>query len=120
MKKLVEANTFENALDVNILFKALHLLNPSDTPIESSSYTNVKAGLESCGSRGVVTLNVLAATVIVAQFEMANAIYPEAYMTVGACSRLSHLLGLHDPARAVQILPNPGTAQCTQTCMLTS
>lgn len=108
LRRLVESKAFEHAFDVTVLFMALRMLNCTNAETESSSYTDVKTGVEVCNSRGIATLNVLAATIILAQFEMAHAIYPQAYMTVCICSRFSHLLGLHDSVRAVQVLPNPG------------
>ena len=71
-------------------------------------YSTVKHGLDECFTMGQLTLNVLAAEVLIAAFEIGQAIYPAAYLSTVRCARLAHLLGVHDSRRAVQVLPNPG------------
>lgn len=41
-----------------------------------------------------MSLHVLQATIFIALYEMGHAIYPAAYLTVGACARYGIALGL--------------------------
>ncbi|KAB5578180.1 hypothetical protein GE09DRAFT_1088782 [Coniochaeta sp. 2T2.1] len=45
---------------------------------------------------GVLSVHVLQATVLIAIYEMGQAIYPAAFLTVGACARYGMALGIHE------------------------
>ena len=107
LQMVVDARTSQSSLDVNLLFMALHVINYSKGQIESNLYDSVKTKLEECHAKGAITLNLLAAEITIAAFEVAQGIYPAAYLTTSKCTRLSYYLGLHDSSRAVQVLPNP-------------
>ncbi|KAL1966745.1 hypothetical protein VTN77DRAFT_3942 [Rasamsonia byssochlamydoides] len=57
----------------------------------------------------VFSLRLLQASLLIALYEIANAIYPAAYLTVGHCARLCHLMGIHDRKEAPQMLPILGS-----------
>jgi hypothetical protein len=43
---------------------------------------------------GTLSIHVLQAAVIIAIYEVCHAIYPAAYLTVGACARYASVLGI--------------------------
>lgn len=59
----------------------------------------------------ILSLRLIQAAVLVSVYEVANGIYPAAYLTVGHCARLGHAMGLHKPKVAQQMLPTPGTVR---------
>ena len=105
--KLISSTSLTHTKDTNILFMALHVLQDSDSQMPEL-YPAVKHGVDECFTSGQLTLNVLAAEVLIAAFEIGQAIYPAAYLSTVRCARLAHLVGIHDSRRAVQVLPNPG------------
>ncbi|KAL6408671.1 hypothetical protein AUP68_07615 [Ilyonectria robusta] len=48
-----------------------------------------------------------AAVLLLAFYEVAHAIYPAAYLTIGHCARLGHALGIHDRRNVSQMFPTP-------------
>ncbi|KAJ4263275.1 hypothetical protein NW764_016128 [Fusarium oxysporum] len=56
-------------------------------------------------ANAIVSVKVLQAYLLVGLYEIAHAIYPAAYLTIGGCSRLGHALGIHDRKRAAQLMP---------------
>jgi hypothetical protein len=48
--------------------------------------------LEDCG---FLTLGVLQAAVLITLYEIGHGVYPAAYISIGHCARLGHLMGLH-------------------------
>lgn len=61
---------------------------------------------------GVVSLKVVQGLILIAIYELGNAIFPAAYMTVGHCSRLSQALGIHERRGVARML--------APTCMLSN
>ncbi|KKA17919.1 hypothetical protein T310_8139 [Rasamsonia emersonii CBS 393.64] len=57
----------------------------------------------------VFSLRLLQASLLIGLYEVANAIYPAAYLTAGHCARLCHLMGIHDRKEAPQMLSIPGS-----------
>jgi hypothetical protein len=64
----------------------------------SSLYTSTKALHANVEGAGMISITVLQANLLIALYEMSHAIYPAAYLTVGACARYGLALGLHDSA----------------------
>lgn len=52
---------------------------------------------------GAVSLRLVQSLVLLAVFEIAHAVYPAAYLTVGRAARMAMLAGMHDRARAQQL-----------------
>ncbi|KAJ6142767.1 fungal specific transcription factor protein [Penicillium samsonianum] len=61
---------------------------------ENPLYAVSKRFLAALESAGAVSLLYLQAMLLVAYYEYGHAIYPAAWMTIGACSRYSEILGL--------------------------
>lgn len=84
--------------DLALLFLAMRIITtqPQDgvRPAELPLYGCVKRVLAMVESSGLVSLMYLQALVLVALYEFGHAIYPAAWMTVGACVRYADMLGL--------------------------
>lgn len=59
-------------------------------------------------ANAIVSVKVLQAYLLVGLYEIAHAIYPAAYLTIGGCASLGHALGIHDRKRAAQLMPTVG------------
>ena len=79
----------------------------SQQSLGTDVYDNIKYCLYMLERQGIVSLQLLQATMIVALHEISNAIYPAAYLTVGHCARLGQAMGLHDRRSANQMFPLP-------------
>ncbi len=84
--------------DLAMLFLAMKLVTalPSEhiKPAESPLYTAAKRFLALLEASGAVSLQYLQSMLLVAVYEMGHAIYPAAWMTVGACSRYADMIGI--------------------------
>jgi hypothetical protein len=94
--------------DVVALFVAMHLLSQGhdkehQAETQMIMYDALKDALSACERHGQLTTNQLAATVLVATYEMAQGRYPAAYFTVGSCARICYVMGLHDSRFATQL-----------------
>lgn len=58
---------------------------------------NLHASME---TRGIFTLEVLQAAMLIAVYELGHAIYPSAYLSVGACARYATALGVNEKINA--------------------
>ncbi|KAF2441019.1 hypothetical protein P171DRAFT_393830 [Karstenula rhodostoma CBS 690.94] len=85
--------------DVALLFLAQKLIT---TPPSSSSqsvrtplYEVTKCYHSHLGGSSVFSVPILQAGILLALYEIGHAIYPAAYLTVGACARYAYALGLN-------------------------
>jgi hypothetical protein len=91
-----------------MLFFAMNLINTKPDAAmtnEYSLYSTAKGFLAGLEASGYVSLMSLQAWILVALFEYSHAIYPAAWMTVGACARYSEVLGLSYGKDKLGILP---------------
>jgi hypothetical protein len=65
---------------------------PSDA--RTRQYLTVKNTIDEAISAGMLTLRLLQAQVLLAIYEMGHAIYPAAYLSIGACARYAAALGV--------------------------
>lgn len=103
------ADSPEPAVDVQLLLLAFKLLGSNDRSEASSLYTRCKQCLLVIESTGSLSARLLQASILIALYELANAIYPAAYLSIGHCARLGHAMGIHDRRNATQMLSTPGT-----------
>jgi len=97
--------------DLAMLFLAMKLIisypeegvASADNPI----YIASKRYLSLLESSGTVTLCYLQSLLLVALYEYGHAIYPAAWMTVGACARYADMLGLPMFADTAVVLGSP-------------
>jgi hypothetical protein len=99
---------FDGGPDLAVLFLAMKLVTskPTDGVAMGEYYLYTAAKrflslLESCGSISVMNLQAL---ILVALYEYSHAIYPAAWMTVGACVKYVDLLGLPSYKSSCEIL----------------
>ena len=83
-------------LDHVILLTAIKLIitAPGDDP-RSAGYCGIKTALLDAEMKGILTLRILQALVLVALYELGHAIYPSAYLTVGYCAKYGIALGIN-------------------------
>lgn len=77
-------------------------------PAHGELYVLLKAACADAERNNVFSIRSFQATLLVALYEIANAIYPAAYLTVGHCARLSQMIGLHCGDKSPQII-NPSS-----------
>lgn len=78
-----------------MLFLAMKLITTiPDQGYDPALYKEAKAFIAQLQNDGTVSLLLLQAMILVAIHEYCHAIYPAAWMTIGACVRYSDLLGL--------------------------
>jgi hypothetical protein len=84
-----------------ILCMKLCCTSPSDENNDGRSpiYRAAKRFHFEVEAAGVLSIHVLQAAVLIAIYEMCHAIYPAAFLTVGACARYGMALGIHDLSR---------------------
>ncbi|KAL7907545.1 fungal-specific transcription factor domain-containing protein [Trichoderma velutinum] len=78
-----------------LLIAAIKLITTEpDADASSSTYCNLKRALLEVELSGSLTFRTLQALVLVAIYELGQAIYPSAYLTVGYCARYGIALGI--------------------------
>ncbi|KAF2170319.1 hypothetical protein M409DRAFT_51378 [Zasmidium cellare ATCC 36951] len=97
-----------NGADTTAMLYAMQLLAEPESSTHEV-YQAVKAALAHCESYGQLSLEFLAANILIAVHELSQAIFPAAYLTVAMCSRLCYSMGWHDKRKATQLLPKPDT-----------
>lgn len=70
------------------------LASPAESPVTTGLYMTIKQSLAALESSGHLSFLCLQAMTLVAAYEYGHAIYPAAWMTIGACSRYAAILGL--------------------------
>lgn len=81
--------------DLAMLFLAMRLITSApDADATHSLYAMAKSFLAALDAAGFVSQRCLQALLLVALYEYSQAIYPAAWMTVGACARYVELLGI--------------------------
>lgn len=99
--------SFQNSgPDLAMLFLAMKLAtsHPGQADGDTSLYTASKLFLATLEAAGVVSLPCLQAMILVAIYEYSQAIYPAAWMTVGACARYADILGLSSGGDLLNIM----------------
>jgi hypothetical protein len=90
-------------IDVSLLILAMKLVNrhPSDgngprDPIQAELYIVIKRLHLEVELSGILTLEALQAGILISVYEVGNAIYPSAYLSIGTCARYGHALGINN------------------------
>lgn len=90
---------FQSRPDIVLLLLALKLITtlPPSSPHNPRTplYYAVKHFHLQVEGSSVLSLPVLQAAVLVALYEFGHAIYPAAFLSVGACARYAHALGIN-------------------------
>ncbi|KAH6976677.1 hypothetical protein EDB80DRAFT_302091 [Ilyonectria destructans] len=89
----------------------LHTQSVDDTePAHRELYRAAKASFSYVEASNIFSIRLMQAALLIALYEMSNAIFPAAYLSVGHCARLGHAMGIHDRKRAPQMLCSPKTS----------
>jgi hypothetical protein len=67
----------------------------------------VKQELTVLENQGYISLGLLQAAILLAVYEMGHSIYPAAYLSVGRCINIAHVMGLHNRKSAPQAIAKP-------------
>lgn len=81
----------------------------SDKQLETNIYSAAKQCCFYAEAGGFVSLRLVQSLVLLAVYELGNAIYPAAYLTIGRASRLSSMIGMHSRKKARQLFVDPDT-----------
>ncbi|KAL6809509.1 fungal-specific transcription factor domain-containing protein [Trichoderma camerunense] len=75
--------------------------------VRTEMYTLVKQGCLEAEQNNVLSVKLLQAFLLVVLYEIGNAIYPAAYLTIGHCARLGYAMGIHNRLNAPQMFSQP-------------
>ncbi|KAH8660317.1 fungal-specific transcription factor domain-containing protein [Xylariales sp. PMI_506] len=92
--------------DFALLLASIQLITQrglSSSTASSIRYESTKRMASTLESRGILSVTLLQAHLLIALFEICQAVYPNAYLTIGHCAQLGHAMGLHDPRNAPQL-----------------
>lgn len=106
-RKLTD-NASINGAEITALLYAMHLLAEPESSTHEV-YQAVKVALAHCESYGQISMEFLAANVLIAVHEYSQAIFPAAYLTTAMCSRVCYAMGWHDKRKATQLLARSDT-----------
>ena len=89
-------------LEVSLLFACVNLVCsvPGGERTRTSEYLVIKSALLEAEVAGVLSLRVFQAWILLCVYEIGHAIYPSAYVSIGACAKYGAALGLsrHSPS----------------------
>ena len=85
----------------------LHLPAHQNLGICNEGYSACKALYRHLEAQNNLTLRLIQSLLLITLYEVNNAMYPAAYLSVGHCARLAICMGLHDEASSPQVLPTP-------------
>jgi hypothetical protein len=89
-------------------FYSLKLLGGCPLTDQNFLYETLKQVLSILEGRGELSIHLITVCALVATYEMAQGLYPSAYLSIGNCVRIGFILGLHDKRKATQLLPRAG------------
>ncbi|KAI9705855.1 MAG: hypothetical protein M1836_005261 [Candelina mexicana] len=107
-KRLSQYLTNSNAEpneDLLLLYLCMKLVTdilPDNAPsAQTQLYLTTKQFYFMVESKGIFSLQLMQAAILLATYEIGHAIYPAAYLSVGHCARLGHALGIHNKKNAL-------------------
>lgn len=81
---------------------------PSEGAVRNDLYWRVKGLASTLESNALLSVQLLQSIVLLAAYEIGNAIFPSAYLTTGHAARLGHAMGVHNRREAPQMLRRAG------------
>ncbi|KAF1808080.1 hypothetical protein P152DRAFT_469187 [Eremomyces bilateralis CBS 781.70] len=93
----------DTCLPLLLLCMGLCLNRIEYRPSISSLYAVATSLCSTAETTGFVSIRLVQSLVLLAVYELSNAIYPAAYLTIGRAARLGILMGMHDRERAQQL-----------------
>lgn len=96
-----------NGPELAVLFLTMKLLATlPDDVVNNPIYVAAKQFLNMLEANGCVSFTCLQAMLLVALYEYSHALYPAAWMTVGACARYADVIGITGAGSTLDIVPN--------------
>lgn len=80
--------------ELYLLVLSMKLCSTRGTPLNTALYETVKLFHFKLQSSGVLSVLVLQAAVLIALYELGQAIYPAAFLSIGSCARYAVALGI--------------------------
>lgn len=90
---LLSRLTYKKA-ELYLLVLSMKLCSTRRTPLNTALYETVKLFHFKLQSSGVLSVLVLQAAVLIALYELGQAIYPAAFLSLGSCARYAVALGI--------------------------
>lgn len=109
LQELASSSSQPLKADTQVLLVAMRLACQSlesrstDEAAQASLYWKTKRALSFLEANGLLSIRLLQALLLVTYYEISNAIYPAAFMSVAACARVGQAIGIHDHTRAPQM-----------------
>ena len=98
-------------IDVALLILVMKLLNEKPPAGQQSPpsdlYAMTKDFYSQVESKGIGSVRLLQAGILLALYETGHSIYPAAYLSIGRCGRLGQAIGLHDTGGIPQLALEP-------------
>jgi hypothetical protein len=85
--------------DIALLYLCMKLVQQIPPPHQSGHselYIVTKQFLDSLQTKGLLTLQIIQASLLVSVYELGHGIFPAAFMTIGHCARSGIAMGLHN------------------------
>ena len=112
MQLTLENHRLELTADLALLLLSMKLVmqTPHGGPQDAQNqlYATVKRHTVIIETGGLISLQLMQALILTATYEIGHAVYPAAYLTTGQCTRLGHLMGIHDRRATPQVLKRSG------------
>jgi hypothetical protein len=82
---------------ITILLACINLIctNPEEGHVRTGAYYTIKSSLVEAEMAGALSFRILQAWVLLCVYEFGHAIYPSAFLSIGACVRYAVALGLN-------------------------
>lgn len=96
-------------VDIVLLLATMRLIQwyPEQEPRPEAEYVAIRYAIFEAETAGILTLQLLQAKVILTVYEFAHAIYPAAYLSVGACARYGTSLGINQSLKMYPLAATP-------------
>lgn len=108
LSRTLQSGVALDAADLQALFYAMNLTCEPSSEGRALRYRATKMAILLLEQHGQYSTNFLAAYALLAVYEVGQALFPAAYLTVSGVARLFCALGLHDKKKATQLLRRPG------------
>ena len=109
LSRILQSGLPIDSADLQALFYAMNLTCEPNTEGQAFRYQATKMAIMLLEQHGQYSTNMLGAYAVLAMYEVGQALFPAAYLTVSGVARLFCALGLHDKKKATQLMRRPDT-----------
>lgn len=111
MDTLVSNHNTQLPYSTSLLLASMKLVAQTPGQVQHASqnrlYIALKQELSAMENQGYVSIGLLQAAILTTVYEMGHSIYPAAYLSIGRCVSIAHVIGLHDRQSAPQAVSKP-------------